>query len=231
LTSKGLIRHLFQDVDYAWFDMFLEYLRAIPKPTTFITDGMMIGDWRLLHTPGHTPGHTVLVRGDVAITGDLVLQEETSNVAYMPLNGYHPLSEYLRSLVKIARLQVGVIIPSHGPLIYDCSKRVVEIFNHHYNRLEQTSQALQQGLTKPNEIAGEIKWSKGEYNDLSPFDKWLALLETLSHLDFLAEVGYAATLGPGKYKLANNAQLERIETRLVNIADGLWVPRNKTPHR
>jgi hypothetical protein len=41
------------------------------------------------------------------------------------------------------------------------------------------------------EIAKNIKWSPGDYEKLDLFDKYLALLETLSYLRYLKEEGKA----------------------------------------
>ncbi|GBC68756.1 putative metallo-hydrolase YflN [archaeon HR01] len=224
LATESLVRGLFQGSEVEGFNIALDYMKKLPKPHVFVSDGVRLGQWFLLHTPGHTPGHTTLFREGVAITGDLILQHDTSNVAYIPLQGYRPLSEYLKSLVRVAKLEAEVIIPSHGPLIQDCRRRVGEIFHHHLRRLEQTSRALQKGLTTPTEIAGEVQWSKGRFETLTPLDRWLAILETLSHLDFLEEHGYASAYAPNGYRLSQDADWDRVERGLANIAEGMWKP-------
>ncbi len=200
----------------------LKLFSTIPEPDELIVNSMNLAGYQVLHTPGHTPGHVIVISDEYAVTGDLILQDDTSNVAYIPIDGYHPLTEYLKSIVKIAKLDVGLILPSHGPVFKDCRQRVAEIFTHHYERLSQTSQALQKGLTSPMEVAAEIKWSKGSYSNLRPFDKWLAILETFSHLDFLAETGYAKQVNTITYSLSEQAEWSNVTTKLQDIADGLW---------
>ncbi|MEM1964716.1 MAG: MBL fold metallo-hydrolase [Candidatus Caldarchaeum sp.] len=222
LKAESWLSRIFQGEELSTLKAALSYLQTFPEPDAFAYEGMMLGSWRVLHTPGHTPGHVVLVGEEAAITGDLILGDDTSNVAYVPIDGYHPLSDYLKSLVRVARLNVSLILPAHGAVFKDCRPRVKEIFSHHFERLSQTAQALRRGMKTSLEVANEIKWSKGSYSSLGPFDKWLAILETLSHLDFLAETGYAVQHTTTEYSLAEDADWKTVKKKLTSISDGLW---------
>ncbi len=221
-VSEWLSKVFYDKEEYMTVKYALELFSTIPEPDELIANGMNLAGYRVLHMPGHTPGHVIVVSDEYAVTGDLILQDDTSNVAYVPIEGYHPLTEYLKSIVKIAKLGVGLILPSHGPIFKDCRQRVAEIFTHHFERLSQTSKALQKGLTSPIEVAEEIRWSKGSYSNLGPVDKWLAILETLSHLDFLVETGYAKRVNIMTYGLSEQAEWNNVMRRLQAIADGLW---------
>lgn len=201
----------------------LKFLKSFPEPDGFVTENSLKG-WKVIETPGHTPGHIILTNGREAVTGDLILSDDTSNVAYVPIPGYHPLSSYLSSVVKIANLSVKRFLPSHGLVFETCRNRVEEIFAHHYERLSQTAAALEEGLKTPLEVASRIKWSKGDYVSLPPVEKWLALLETLSHLDFLAEAGYAVNESTFIYKVSENSDWNKVKQFMEKIASDYWKP-------
>lgn len=199
----------------------LKFLRNFPTPDGFL-DENVLKSWVVIETPGHTPGHVVFSNGREAVIGDLILSDDTSNVAYVPIPGYRPLSSYLSSVVKVAKLHVNRFLPSHGLLFETCRNRVKEIFAHHYERLSQTAAALNEGLKTPTDVATRIKWSKGSYYSLPPVEKWLALLETLSHLDFLAETGYAVNESTFVYKVSENPDWKRVMQFMEKLASNFW---------
>lgn len=44
-----------------------------PEIAMILEEGDTLGDWRVMHTPGHTPGSMSLVRDDVGIVGDALI--------------------------------------------------------------------------------------------------------------------------------------------------------------
>lgn len=222
LHASEWLPRIFEEADVENFEKALDFLRRLPEPDAFVSDKSVIDGWKIMHTPGHTPGHVALTNGIVAITGDLILADDTSNVAYVPLKGYRPLSSYLRSIVATANLKVDLFLPSHGDVFRDVRQRVSEIFDHHYERLSQAAKALGKGLSSAREVAQQIKWSSGIFQKLSPLEKWLAILETISHLDFLVETGYAVTTSVLNYGVSETADWNAVKSKLTLIADNLW---------
>lgn len=164
--------------------------------STLRFDGFIDGEWelglrggrcRVFSTPGHSAGHLVALLTETGelIGGDLILPHETSNVPYHPWSPSNSLLSYLSSLDHIRRLGPKTVYPSHGDPIHDPVARIDELFRHHGERLRETLSALDAGPLTAIEVARNISWSIGRYEDLSPFNKWLALLETLSHLVML----------------------------------------------
>ncbi|MEM0442830.1 MAG: MBL fold metallo-hydrolase [Candidatus Caldarchaeum sp.] len=204
------------------FSKFLQYVRSIPEPDVFAYEGMSFGGWRVVHTPGHTAGHVIVVGGRVGITADLILENDTTNVAYIPFENYHPLTEFLKNLTKLTKMNLETIVPSHGPLIRDCRKRAAEIFSHHRQRLAEAAKLLTYRETPALEVARDIRWSKGSFDDLSPVDKWLAYLETLSHLDFLAEAGLAVEVSETVYRLSEGGGWRQVEEQLKRLSENLF---------
>ncbi len=221
LKAGDLMKHLGQEMERG-VEIVKAYAKHVPRPDIYTVDGDEMSGWRILHTPGHTPGHIILVCAEAAVTGDLILHDDTSNVAYVPLHGYRPLTNYLESLVKVAWLQVKYLLPAHGPMFREWRTRVVEIFNHHYQRLEEAARALTMGYGHPVDVARRIRWSKGSFDTLQVFDKWLALLETVSHLEFLRETGYATPQTNFAYKPSDHPDWGKVKQKLNTIAAGIW---------
>ena len=167
----------------------------LPKIDNNLYDGMVIsstiGKWRIVHTPGHTPGHVCLFNEEnrILISGDHLLPEETSNVAYYPLDDYNPLLLYLKSLRLVEKMNPLLILPSHGEVFTDASKRVDELFRHHRTRLREVFEGIRKGEGDVITIAKNVSWSRGMFDKLELFDKWLAILETISHAEFLRWCG------------------------------------------
>jgi glyoxylase-like metal-dependent hydrolase (beta-lactamase superfamily II) len=115
---------------------------------------------RALHTPGHAADHLVFhwAAERVLFSGDLILGAGT--VVLEPQDG--ALDEYLGSLERIARLDLALIAPGHGPLIEDPAARVAEYLAHRRMREGQVLDALAGGARTPGEIVGVI------YRELDP---------------------------------------------------------------
>jgi glyoxylase-like metal-dependent hydrolase (beta-lactamase superfamily II) len=146
------------------------------------------GQMRVLLTPGHTMGHICLAYDKVVFCGDHILQDITPNVSLLRLED-NPLKAYLESLDRIERLSVEQLYPAHGEPFKDVSKRVEEIKEHHKKRLEEIKNIISV-LRRANgfDIASRISWYK-KWDELSTFDKQLAMGETLAHIKYLVEEG------------------------------------------
>ncbi len=132
-------------------------------------------------TPGHTPGHIVYVAKGGAFTGDHVLPKITPNISYWyKIEGYDPLGEYLKSLVKTKGLGVGY--PAHGDAIPDLDARIDEILRHHEERLAEIESILAEGPMTAYEVARRVKWDIGPFDQLDVYNKFFAVGEALSHL-------------------------------------------------
>jgi hydroxyacylglutathione hydrolase len=115
---------------------------------------------RVLHTPGHAPDHVVFYweKRHALFSGDLVLGSGTVVVA--PPGG--SMEDYMRSLGRVAGLDLEVIGPGHGPLIFDPAARVAEYITHRQMRERQVLDVLASGSQTPGEVAGIL------YQNLDP---------------------------------------------------------------
>ncbi|MDL2313648.1 MBL fold metallo-hydrolase [Desulfovibrio sp. OttesenSCG-928-C14] len=158
-------------------------------------DSLAVGPWEFscIHTPGHTPGHTCLYHQEqqLLFSGDHILFDITPNIAVWN-NVPRSLADYLDSLQKIKALPVAQTFPGHRKRLGDAHARVDAITEHHRQRLQEILDTLraQPGL-QAYEVAGRISWSaKGKpWSEFPPNQRWFAMGETLSHLDWLVDAG------------------------------------------
>ena len=184
----------------------------LPEPDSYLVDGERInelhGNWRILHTPGHSPGHVCLYRPSdgTLISGDHILPRETPNVAFYPIPRYDALRCYLASLGKVKRLLPSAALPGHGNVIRDVSRRIEVISSHHEERLQEVLQSLGGGERSVAEVTSAVKWSRGSYGSLGDVNRWLAVMETIAHLEFLVGCGVARRVkGRGRiYRLESH---------------------------
>lgn len=169
----------------------------VPEPDSYLVEGdtirTQLGPWRILHTPGHSPGHVCLYRPSdgTLISGDHILPGETPNVAFYPIPKYDALRSYLTSLAKVRRLLPCAALPGHGNVMRDVSKRIETISSHHEERLQEVLQSLRGRERSAAEVTSAVRWSRGSYESLGHVNRWLAVMETIAHLEFLVGCGVA----------------------------------------
>jgi glyoxylase-like metal-dependent hydrolase (beta-lactamase superfamily II) len=137
-------------------------------------------DWLTILTPGHTSDSIcLLLEADQALlTGDTVLGRGTAVVA-------HPdgrLGDYLESLQRlrdIAAIDVGVILPGHGPVV-DRPIEVLDYYlSHRQERLEQVRAAVNAGDVDAAAIVRRV------YADVDEVLWPAAELSVLAQLEYL----------------------------------------------
>ena len=159
-------------------------------------DELCYGEYRFrcILCPGHTPGHICLYDSEkkTMLTGDHVLFDITPNITSRGL-GTNALGDYLESLKRVRFLEVEHALPGHrgtGQVSY--SERIGQLLEHHARRIAETEALVKEhpGQTA-YEIAGEMKWKIHSRNwaEFPPGQKWFAVFEALSHLEYLMEEG------------------------------------------
>jgi glyoxylase-like metal-dependent hydrolase (beta-lactamase superfamily II) len=137
-------------------------------------------------TPGHTPGHVCLLMPDekIMFSGDHILQKITPNISFHSYSGVDPLGDYLHSLRATLTVEANRFLPSHGPLVEDPAARIHELLAHHDHRLQVCLEALGPAPATAYDV------SRHMFGDtLDHFGRWMALGETLSHLEHLLQQG------------------------------------------
>ena len=153
-------------------------------------DTVKVGDYviRALMMPGHTPGNAMfyIESEQVMFTGDHILFDITPNIAAWP-DMEDALGVYIDNLKRAKTFPVKLALPGHRGT-GDYQRRIDEILAHHERRLAETKQIIEQtpGLTA-YEIAGRMKWKirANSWEDFPLQQKWFAVGECLSHLDYL----------------------------------------------
>jgi glyoxylase-like metal-dependent hydrolase (beta-lactamase superfamily II) len=170
------------------------FMRA-PAPTMRVDDAQVVTlagrEWVSLHTPGHTTDHLCLYdpTEGVVLSGDHVLPTITPHisglVAVSGESGGDPLTEFFRSLEKVATLEgVGKVLPAHGHPFDDLAARAKEIRSHHEERLETLREAAAElGSASVEELMQRLfkerSWGQ------------MAESETYAHLEHLRLTGEA----------------------------------------
>lgn len=147
----------------------------------------------VLWTPGHSPGHICLYEREkkFLLSGDHVLYDTTPHVGFHPHSGDSPLSDYISSLRRLARLKVHFALPGHGPVFNALGLRIEEMLKHHEDRKRAIMRSVGSGLKTAYDIAQQIPWTVGgasaAFQNLTLWDKRMAVSETIAHLKLLKE--------------------------------------------
>lgn len=171
----------------------LKYAPEHGTTFTAIDDGFTLdlGNYILkaVATPGHTPGHMCLYeeRSRILFSGDHVLFGITPNIASW-MGVEDSLGNYMESLEKIRKYDVETTLSAHRSPTGDFYTRIDELISHHMVRIEEAFDVVKRepGLT-PYEIAARMTWSiRAEgWWDFPLAQKWFAVSEATSHLDYL----------------------------------------------
>lgn len=165
-----------------------------------VIDGDRVGEWEVLHTPGHDPGHVCLWRAcdGVLLAGDLLLPDHTPNIQ-PSWDGGDTLADFLASLARVAALPLRLVLPAHGRAFSDGVGRAGELAEFHARRLARMCQSMRSsGPLTTTEVRDELF----AVPDQSPPDAMLAQLETLAHLEHLRLAGTIERLDDGRWSMA-----------------------------
>lgn len=152
-------------------------------------------EFKVLLTPGHSPGHVCLYepKRKFLFSGDHVLPEITPHIGLHPQSGKNPLGDFLNSLKGLMELEVNFVFPGHGPAFSGLGQRIEELLYHHERRKSAVVEVTQDEMKTAYQIATEIPWMPDaeaiSFQDLAAWDRRLAVMETLAHLQLLVSEG------------------------------------------
>jgi glyoxylase-like metal-dependent hydrolase (beta-lactamase superfamily II) len=142
------------------FDDLAALIATEPAPMPPVPeDGQRVGPFEVVATPGHAPDHVALLYGDAAeicFCGDLVLGEGSTIVP--PAAGGGSLTDYMRSLDRLAALEPALLCPGHGEWITDPGARIAEYAAHRRER-ERLLIAAQEAGSRDEEDLHDAAWS------------------------------------------------------------------------
>jgi len=151
--------------------------------------------FKVFWTPGHSPGHISLYEPEqkILVSGDHILPGITPNIGLHPQSGPNPLGQYLNSLNTAKQLEVELSLPGHRQPFKKLRNRIDQIIRHHRQRNSEILDNLMDQTRNAYQIAAGLTWRPGtkanSWQDLSSLDKRLAILETISHLEFMRSEG------------------------------------------
>jgi glyoxylase-like metal-dependent hydrolase (beta-lactamase superfamily II) len=157
-------------------------------------DTIDIGDYsfQCIETPGHSPGHMCLyeAKRKILVSGDHILFDITPNITCWP-EVKNALKDYLESLEKVYTLDVNLVLPGHRRILSDHRKRILELQEHHKNRLNEALSAVEDGDKTAWDIAPYIAWDIdfSSWEMFPTVQKWFAIGETIAHLNYLEADG------------------------------------------
>ena len=98
--------------------------------------------------------------------------------------------------LRRASLALGItrLLPSHGPMVENPETRIYAILEHHERRLQSCVEAL--GSTPQTAYGVSLRVFGAS---LDHFGRWMAMGETLSHLEHLVRQGQVVKLDYGDY--------------------------------
>lgn len=148
---------------------------------------------KLLHMPGHSGGHTCLYWEEekLLFSGDLLLPDITA----IPSVEYDPgvknlrrrsLSEIMGNMERIGMMKPRLCLPGHGGPVTEPGELAKSRIEFHKNRLEELYNLVPRGgenALTPFQLSGIY------YPSVQGFDRLLAVIEVVSHLDWLADEG------------------------------------------
>ncbi len=145
--------------------------------------------WQVYHTPGHAGGLICLFEpaSRVLLSNDHLLRDISSNpvVEPDPDGGPRPhrLVQYLYHMQRMVELEPSVAWTGHGHEIHDVHKTVRQRVHFHERRAQRILDLISAESRSAYQIAEPL------FGRLEGMDSFLALSETIGHLDWLEEQG------------------------------------------
>ena len=175
---------------FTFWPKFLQY----QKPDIIVHDGdIVFEDLEIIWTPGHSFGHICIYNKNrrYLFSGDHILSRITPHIGNFVVPSYltekykdydfnNILKHYLLSLDKIDNLNPKTIFPAHQEIIYNPHERILQIKEHHINRLAEISSLIKDNPKTPYRIS-QIHFGE----DLDEMNSFMALSEVLGHLLYL----------------------------------------------
>ena len=170
----------------------IDYIPAIPG------EHIQIGeyDFEILDIKGHTPGITGLYERNhkILFCGDHILGKITPNITFWGFEYGDMLGTYLKSLDYVYHLEVSHLFSSHRQLVGNHRARILELYDHHENRLEEAREALRKtGKATVVMVAKQLHWDirSRNWDEFPKAQKWFAAGEAHAHLEHLRALGQA----------------------------------------
>jgi glyoxylase-like metal-dependent hydrolase (beta-lactamase superfamily II) len=168
------------------------------KPDRFLKEGDLFElsslSFTVTSVPGHTPWCVLFsdLENRLAFSGDF-LQPVTANPLIQrmtrTLESYNSIRLYIQSLVKVRAMNQRIILPGHGEIIEDGTKRIEDILS----MIDQRRKLILHILKEPGQTPVEI--GRRLFPDLLPGRLFNAVSEITAHLEILEQDRLVARVG------------------------------------
>jgi glyoxylase-like metal-dependent hydrolase (beta-lactamase superfamily II) len=204
LTAAGVPRDAIDRMEVG-YEKFKGFAYPLDHVETLKDDDEVLFEHESLtvvHTPGHTPGSICLVRTSnrLVFASDTVLKTITPNPVLSPdpINAkrrFQSLGEYLVSLARIRALAPTVLKGGHGDDVTD--------YDEHFHRMYRFTNARQSKLLALLPRNGATAWEASMllFPDAGGYHRFLALSETVAHLDYAVSEGKLEVGGKGEREI------------------------------
>ncbi|MHB1127616.1 MAG: MBL fold metallo-hydrolase [Bacillota bacterium] len=160
----------------------------------------------VVHTPGHAVEHICLYerKEKILFSGDHVLPIITPNIAINAYSSANPLGDFVHSLEKVSKLDVELALPAHEYIFPNFKERVEELQGHHKERLNEIEEVMGGHAVTAYHIASHLKWNLAPWDELGLWDKRMAMMEVLAHVEYLrleGKVEHNKVEGKGTYSV------------------------------
>src|SRR4051812_23356224 len=145
--------------------------------------GERVGPFEAIATPGHAPDHVSLLFGRILFSGDTVLGAGSVFVG----GGEGSMAGYLDSLRRLLELDLEVICPGHGPLVWEPRAKLEEYLAHRLERERLVVAAVKAGAVSRDDVLDRA-WSDVDL-DAVPYLRMAAGLTLDAHLEKLSAEG------------------------------------------
>lgn len=134
--------------------------------------------WQALHTPGHAPGHLCFyeTRRRHLLSGDNVLGFGSSIVAPSPHGNMHA---YFNSLQRLLRLDLGILLPGHGPPVATAMRSIKRYLDHRQAREDKVLAAVGTHALSSAQLLALV------YDDVAAAARPLAQISLAAHIEKL----------------------------------------------
>jgi glyoxylase-like metal-dependent hydrolase (beta-lactamase superfamily II) len=197
LQANGVPLDKLTELQTASLPMIKFVTPVLPDVTLHGGETITSGDFsfNVLPTPGHAPGHICLYEPDrkILFSGDHILPTITPHVGLHPQSTFNPLGDYLNSLNSLKELDVDLVLPGHEHPFTEFKERINGIIRHHQLRNSEILRAINSEAKTAFQLTTQITWMHdvdgvGWYK-LDTWDKRMAILETLAHLEAMRANG------------------------------------------
>jgi glyoxylase-like metal-dependent hydrolase (beta-lactamase superfamily II) len=141
-------------------------------------EGVRVGPFEAVATPGHSADHFALVADGACFTGDAVLGD--GSVFISPYRG--SMSGYLLALTRLGlREDFNVLCPGHGSPVWDAHTKLEEYVAHRIDRENHLIVALNEGKRTVEELLDTV------WGDVAEPLRGMATATLAAHLDKLED--------------------------------------------